>query len=261
MHSLDRPVSQEPIVPVAIQHPIFQQHVAARANSVNKSPASGAANQQSNSNSQKQNGVSSGGGGPGPIDELHPDYIRAKNRLEAAQSTLHQLSDLIDGVYQGVSTSGYGPASAKNNQRLIKSAVSAATEIVSHSQADGEKLFRIQYANLYSKTLPTHSQRAVAAYGKSAEYSSPTNRDPSLIRQSMNVVTLHITGPNGILADLQNISDNGPHTTERAKRSLNEARTTLLSLQNVISDTQVKLAQQATMTGTARSNGPLNKFL
>lgn len=162
---------------------------------------------------------------------------------------------------QGVSASGYGPASAKNNQRLLKSAVSAATEIVSHTEVDGERLFRVQYANLLHKTLPTQNRQAVAAYGKASEYTPIAKRESSLIRQSMNIVNLHITGPNGILSDLQNLADNGPHTSDRAKRALNEAKTTLLSLQNVITDTQIKLADQATMTGTARSNGALNRFL
>jgi hypothetical protein len=258
---MDNPIRQDHIAPVAVQNPLLAQHLAVRANRITESPSSQAANPNPNQNSNKQAGISSGGGGPGPVDELHPDYVRSKNRLESAQATLHQLSDLIDGVLQGVSSSGYGPASTKNNQRLIKSAVSAASEIVAHAESDGERLFRIQYANLFSQSLPSQNRQAVAAYNKASEYTPISNRDPSLIRQSMNIVNLHVTGPNGILADLQKIADNGPHTTDRVKRALNDSKTTIQSLQSVITDTQVKLTQQATMTGIAQANGPLNKFL
>lgn len=258
---MDNPIRQDHIVPVAVQNPLLAQHLAIRANRVTESPAGQATTADRNPNLNKQTGISSGGGGPGLTDDLNPEYLRSKNRLEAAQSTLHQLSDLIDGVYQGVASSGYGPASTRNNQRLVKSAVSAASEIVAHAESDGDKLFRIQYANLFSKSLPIQNRQAVAAYNQAAEYTPLSNRDPSLIRQTMNIVNLHVTGPNGILSDLQNLADNGPHTTDRAKRALNEAKSTLGSLQHVITDTQIKLADLLNFPVVARPKGPLDKLL
>jgi hypothetical protein len=243
----------------AIHHPAIAQLQAVRATQVSESPASQRPGSESHSQRHQESGISAGGAGPGPLPELSPDYLRIKERLDVAQSTLHQLTDLIDGTVEGVS--GYGPASNKNNQRLLKGAVGAAQEIVSHAEAGGEAIIRLQPANIYNKTIPTESQRAIAAYGANAFHAPQKSKDPSLVRQAIHILQLHVAGPNGVLADLQNLAENGPHSSDRARHALGEARNTLVGLQNVIADTQAKALDQMRATGTIAHAKPLDRNL
>lgn len=245
--------------PQGIHHPTIAQLQAVRATQVTESPAGRQAGSERHPQKRDESGIGAGGGGPGPNIELSPEFLRIKERLDVAQSTLHQLTDLIDGTIEGVS--GFGPASAKNNQRLIKGALGAAQEIISHAEVGGEPVIRLQPANILSKTLPSNSQRALAAYGATVEYAPQKSKDPSLVRQSIHVLQLHVAGPNGVLANLQNLAENGPFSSDRARRALGEARDTLTGLQNVISETQRRALDQMIATGNVQSAKPLDRKL
>ena len=242
--------SQEHIQPVAVQQPHFQLHVADQAARIVKSPESHKPGPDSQNQQKNQPGISSGGSGPGPPEELSPEASRSKNRLENAKSTLHQLTDIFNGVLEGITTSGYDPASTRNNQRLLKGAVSIAKETLSHAEANGEQLFRVQTANLYSKSLTTNARVAVTAYGKASQNAPRLANDPASIHWVFNLIQLHVTGPNGFLSDLQDQADHGPYTTDRVRKNLKTALTTLNGLQDAVSDAITKTVSSDTSNPT-----------
>lgn len=228
--------SQDHIQPVAVQQPHFQLHIADQASRIVKSPEARKPDPDSQNQSKSQPGISSTGGGPGPPLELSPEQTQAQNRLDIASSTLHQLVDLFDGVLQGMTSSGYDPASTRNNQRLLKGAVSIAKEILSHAQANGKALFRLSAADLNSRSITPIAQAAVAAYGKSSAYVPKGSRALTADKRVFELIQTHVVGSKGLLADLQDQADNGPYTTDRVRNNLNRSISTLNSLQDAVQD-------------------------
>jgi hypothetical protein len=258
---MEAKLAQDHSPPLHIQQPIFVQQQAVRASTVTESPNSRKTDSDSSRKPFFTESSPSGGAGPGDPEALSPELQAAQNRLESAKSTLHQLRDLLDGVIEGVSANGYGPNANKDNQRLLKSALSAAKEIISHAESNGEPTFRIQSAEIGRRQLHGSVQKAIAAYGAATTYTPSTTKDPSLVRQAMSIVQIHITGPNGVLADLQSMSESGPHGTSRVRSALEEAQKTLDGLQEVIGDTTLKLISQSQQARTNARASLLDRLL
>lgn len=236
--------SQDHIPPVPVQPPHFQLQVAGQVGRVLAPSEAKQAEPDSGRRQEPEGGTKAGNAASNPAADLSPQSQKAKSQLEGAQTTLHQLGDLLDGLIEGVAASGFGPQSTRQNQRLLKGAVSIGREILAQAEADGNPLFRVSTADLYSRSRPVAVRQAAAAYGVAASYAKEASSDPPIIRQTQQVIQQHITGPDGILSALQDQADNGPFSTDRVKRNLMEAKATIDGIRSVVARFQAQDSQK-----------------